>query len=35
MLQGWEVDGIGSGSCPMAGFAISGVAPLGSATRVS
>jgi hypothetical protein len=29
------VDGTGSGSCPMAGFSISGVEPSGSATRVS
>jgi hypothetical protein len=29
------VDGTGSGSCPMAGFGISGVEPSGSATRVS
>jgi hypothetical protein len=29
------VDGTGSGSCPMAGFGISGVEPWGSATRVS
>jgi hypothetical protein len=29
------VDGAGSGSCPMAGFCISGVEPSGSATRVS
>jgi hypothetical protein len=28
------VDGTGSGSCPMAGFGISGVEPSGSATRV-
>jgi len=27
------VDGTGSGSCPMAGFGISGVEPSGSATR--
>jgi hypothetical protein len=26
------VDGTGSGSCPMAGFGISGVEPSGSAT---
>jgi len=24
----WEVDGTGSGSCPTAGFGISGVEPL-------
>jgi hypothetical protein len=35
MLWGWEVDGTGSGLCPMAGFGISNVEPLGSATRVS
>jgi hypothetical protein len=29
------VDGTGSGSCPMAGFGISGVEPSGSDTRVS
>jgi hypothetical protein len=29
------VDGTGSGSCPVAGFGISGVEPLGSATRVN
>jgi hypothetical protein len=28
-----EVDGTGSGSCPMAGFGISGVEPSVSATR--
>jgi hypothetical protein len=28
------VDGAGSGSCPMAGFGISGVETSGSATRV-
>jgi hypothetical protein len=28
------VDGTGSGSCPMAGFGVSGVEPLGSATTV-
>jgi hypothetical protein len=27
------VDGNGSGSCPMAGFGISGVEPSGSSTR--
>jgi hypothetical protein len=27
------VDGTGSGSCPVAGFGISGVEPSGSATR--
>jgi hypothetical protein len=27
------VDGTGSGSCPMEGFGISGIKPLGSATR--
>jgi hypothetical protein len=27
------VDGTGSGSCPMAGFGISGVEPSGSVTR--
>jgi hypothetical protein len=30
---GWEVDGTGSGSCPVAGFCVSGVEPLCSATR--
>jgi len=35
MLCGWEMDGTGSGSCPVAGFGISGVEPSGSATRVS
>jgi hypothetical protein len=29
------VDGTGSGSCPVAGFGISGVELSGSATRVS
>jgi hypothetical protein len=29
------VDATGSGSCPVAGFGISGVEPWGSATRVS
>jgi hypothetical protein len=29
------VDGTGSGSCPVAGFGISGVEPSGCATRVS
>jgi hypothetical protein len=29
------VDGTGSGSCPVAGFGISGVEPSGSATRES
>jgi hypothetical protein len=29
------VDGTGSGSCPMAGFGISGVEPSGSATSQS
>jgi hypothetical protein len=29
------VDGIGSGSCPLVGFVISGVEPPGSATTVS
>jgi hypothetical protein len=28
------VDGTGSGSCPVAGFGISGVGPLGSTIRV-
>jgi len=28
-----EKDGSGSGSCPVAGFGISGVEPSGSATR--
>jgi hypothetical protein len=28
----WEVDGTGSGSCPVAGFVISGVEPAGSET---
>jgi hypothetical protein len=28
------VDGTGSGSCPIAGFGISGVEPWGSATTV-
>jgi hypothetical protein len=32
---GCEVDGTGSGSCPMAGFGISSVEPVGSATAVS
>jgi hypothetical protein len=32
---GCEVDGTGSGSCPMAGFGNSGVEPSGSATRAS
>jgi hypothetical protein len=32
-LSGWEVDGTGSGSCPVTGFGISGVEPSGSATR--
>jgi hypothetical protein len=27
------VDGTGSGSCPMAGFGVSGVEPSGCATR--
>jgi hypothetical protein len=27
------VDGTGSGTCPVAGFGISGVKPSGSATR--
>ena len=27
------MDGTGSGSCPVAGFGISGVEPSGSATR--
>jgi hypothetical protein len=27
------MDGTGSGSCPMAGFGISGVEPSGSTTR--
>jgi hypothetical protein len=27
------MDGAGSGSCPVAGFGISGVEPSGSATR--
>jgi hypothetical protein len=27
------VDGTGSGSCPVAGFGISGVEPSGSSTR--
>jgi hypothetical protein len=27
------VDGTGSGSCPVAGFGVSSVAPSGSATR--
>jgi hypothetical protein len=27
------VDGTGSGSCPVAGFGVSGVEPSGSATR--
>jgi hypothetical protein len=30
---GWEVDGTGSGSCPVAGFGNSGVEPSGSAIR--
>jgi hypothetical protein len=29
------VDGTGSGSCPVAGFGISGVEPWGSAATVS
>jgi hypothetical protein len=29
------VDGTGSGSCPVAGFGISGVEPSGSASRAS
>jgi hypothetical protein len=29
----WKMDGTGSGSCPVAGFGISGVEPSGSATR--
>jgi hypothetical protein len=32
-MRGWEMDGTGSGSCPVAGFGISGVEPSGSATR--
>jgi hypothetical protein len=32
---GSKVDGTGSGSCPVAGFGISGVESSGSATRVS
>jgi hypothetical protein len=27
MFLGWETDGTGSGSCPLAGFGISGVEP--------
>jgi hypothetical protein len=34
MLRGWEVDGTGSGSCPVAGCGISGVEPSGSALNV-
>jgi hypothetical protein len=30
---GWEVDGTGLGSCPLAGFGISGVHPSRYATR--
>jgi hypothetical protein len=30
-----RVDGTGSGSCPVAGFGVSGVEPSVSATRVS
>jgi hypothetical protein len=32
-MCGLEVDGTGSGSCPVAGFGISGVELSGSATR--
>jgi hypothetical protein len=31
-MWGWEVDGTGSGSCPMVGFGISSVEPFGSAS---
>jgi hypothetical protein len=31
----WEVDGTGSGSCPVAGSAVSDVEPSGSTTKVS
>jgi hypothetical protein len=34
-LWGWELDGIGSESCPVANFGISGVAPSGSASENS
>lgn len=30
-MWGWEVNRFGSGSCPMGGFGINGVEPLGSA----
>jgi hypothetical protein len=33
-MRGWEVDGTGSGSYPVAGFDISGVVPWGSAITV-
>jgi hypothetical protein len=29
----WDMDGTGSGSCPVAEFGISGVEPSGSTTR--
>jgi hypothetical protein len=32
--MGWEVDGTGSGSRPMAGFGPSGVEPSGSAIKM-
>jgi len=32
-ISGWDVDGTGSGSCPVEGFGISGVEPSGSASR--
>jgi hypothetical protein len=32
-LRAWEVDGTGSGSCPVAGYGIGGVEPSGSTTR--
>jgi len=33
MLWRWEVDEIGSGSCPVAGFGIDGVKTFGSITK--
>jgi hypothetical protein len=33
IMKGYEVDGTGSGSCLVAGFAISGVEPPGSVIR--
>jgi hypothetical protein len=32
-MRRWEVDGTGSGSCPMASFGINGVEPSGSTTK--